>query len=172
MRYDIRDRLEAPGAEVVCEVNAPAPAGTGAEFKGNVQGQVALRNARGEIIARGVLRAVAILECGRCLRPHEYPIELEFCEDCSLTQIDEPVAYLAELEDDEPVPIPILDHRTVDLSELVRQLLVLHLPSHSVCSPDCRGLCPQCGADLNVTQCDCPSDEVDPRLAPLRDLLR
>ena len=172
MRYDIRDRLGQADAEITCRVSAPAPPGTGGEFQGDIIGQVALRNTGRTILARGVLRAVVIAECSRCLKPHLCPIEFDFCEDCALSQIDDPVAYSAEFRDDEPVPIPILDHQMVDLSELIRQLLVLHLPSHPICSPDCRGLCPECGADLNVSACSCRTPEPDPRLAPLRDLLR
>jgi len=172
MRYDIRDRLGQTDAEITVEIAAPAPPGTGGEFEGNVTGQVTLRNNRSTILAHGHLSAVAILQCGRCLKPHPCPLQFEFWENCALAQIDDPVSYEAELSDDEPLPIPILDHQMVDLSELVRQLLVLHLPSYSTCSPDCRGLCPECGTDLNAGVCSCRQLEPDPRLAPLRHLLR
>jgi uncharacterized protein len=172
MRYDIRDQLTVADGSVACEVDAPAPPGAGAEFVERVTGQVDLRNTGEHILARGWLRTTAVAECSRCLRKHHEHIEFDFCEDCSLTQIDEPISYAAELGGDESVPVPILDDRMVDLSELVRQLLIVHLPSHSVCSPDCRGLCPHCGADLNEGACDCEDDSLDPRLAPLRDLLK
>ncbi len=158
--------------QVMCEVSAPAPPGAGPEFPERVTGQLSLRSTGERILARGALRTIAVATCSRCLREHRQQIEFEFCEDCSLTQIDEPISYEAELGDDEPVPVPILDDRMVDLSELVRQLLIVHLPSHSTCSPDCRGLCPHCGVDLNEGACDCEQDSLDPRLAPLRDLLK
>ena len=158
-------------ARVVCEVSAPAPPGAGDEFVERVTGRVDLRNTGEHVLARGRLRTIAIVECSRCLRKHHEDIEFDFCEDCALTQIDEPISYAAEL-DDEPVPVPILNDRMVDLSELVRQLLIVHLPSYSVCSPECRGLCPHCGADLNEGACGCEDDTLDPRLAPLRDLLK
>jgi len=172
MRQDIRDRLQQADAEITCQICAPAPPGTGAEFAGDITGQVALRNAGRTILARGVLRGVAVVECSRCLKQHQAPVEFEFCEDCALAEIDDPVSHATELDDDEPAPIPILDHQMVDLSELIRQLLVLHLPSHSTCKPDCRGLCPDCGADLNLTACACRQGDVDPRLAPLRNLFK
>ena len=172
MQYDIRDRLGQADAEVTCTISAPAPPGTGAQFAGDITGQVTLRSTGRTVLVRGMLRGIAVLECSRCLRDYQHPFEFEFCEDCSLAEIDEPISYATELEDDdEPVPIPILDHCQVDLSELIRQLLVLHLPSHPVCSLDCKGLCPHCGVDLNTTTCDCDKRELDPRLAPLRDLL-
>jgi uncharacterized protein len=50
-------------------------------------------------------------------------------------------------------------------------MLVLGVPARSLCRPDCRGLCPSCGQDLNQTACDCSAQEIDPRLEALRDLL-
>ena len=41
-----------------------------------------------------------------------------------------------------------------------------------LCRPDCRGLCPHCGCDLNIEQCDCKDEQLDPRLAVLGDLLK
>ncbi len=171
MTYDIQEQLAQPDGEATCHLDAPAPQGTGARFVGNLTGQIRLHNIGHEITALGQLRAVAVLACCRCLREHEVPLEFDFCETCSLTQIDEPGSYVPEAEFDEPAPIPILDGNLVDLTELVRQLLVLNLPSRSLCSPDCKGLCPQCGADLNVTTCKCQQQVTDPRLAPLAELL-
>lgn len=172
MRYDIREQLAEPDGEATCHIDAAAPLGTGAQFAGHIAGRISLRNAGQEIAARGSLCAVVLLPCSRCLREHEVPIEFEFSETCGLTQIDEPRSYVTESDGDEPAPIPVLDGSTVDLSELVRQLLVLNLPDRSLCSPDCKGLCAQCGADLNRTTCDCNRQATDPRLAPLAELLR
>ncbi|MEA3400681.1 MAG: DUF177 domain-containing protein [Armatimonadota bacterium] len=171
MRYDIAHKLRKRDGQVVLDIDAPAPLGTEVEFVGNVVGQITLRNAGGEIAAWGHLEAVALMECSRCLKLHEVPLEFDFAEVCALAQIDEPQSYAQVAEEDEPAPIPILDGDTVDLSELVRQLLVLHLPARSLCRPDCKGICPHCGADLNEVTCRCQREEVDPRLAPLRELL-
>ena len=54
----------------------------------------------------------------------------------------------------------------------MRQLLVLNAPQRSLCRPDCRGICPQCGTNLNTGSCDCDKEDIDPRLAPLRNLLK
>lgn len=172
MRYDLRDKLSRRDSQVTLDVDAPAPLGTDVEFVGNVTGQITLRNVGPEIAAWGHLRAVARLQCGRCLAPHEVPVEFDFSESCALTQIDEPLSYTQAADEDEVAPIPILDGETVDLSELVRQLLVLNLPARSLCRPDCRGICAQCGADLNQGECGCGGEENDPRLAPLRELLQ
>ncbi len=171
MRYDIRDQLSKRDSTVTLDIDAPAPPGTDVEFVGNVTGRITLQNVGGELAARGRLHAVAVMECSRCLAEHEVPLEFEFSETCGFTQIDEPLSYTQVVDEDEPAPIPILDGNVIDLGELVRQLLVLHLPARSLCRPDCRGICPTCGADLNKTTCDCGAEEIDPRLAPLRELL-
>jgi uncharacterized protein len=63
---------------------------------------------------------------------------------------------------------PVEAGDTVDVTEIVRQHLVLALPIAPRCSPACRGLCPKCGADRNEGPCGCEIDEVDPRFHVLR----
>ncbi|OUN01550.1 MAG: hypothetical protein BAA04_06270 [Firmicutes bacterium ZCTH02-B6] len=57
----------------------------------------------------------------------------------------------------------------LNLEDAVREALLLQVPMKPVCRPDCRGLCPQCGANLNQGDCGCETETVDPRLAALRE---
>ncbi|HVE91695.1 MAG TPA: DUF177 domain-containing protein [Actinomycetota bacterium] len=59
----------------------------------------------------------------------------------------------------------------VDLGVVTRDGVLLELPANPLCREDCKGLCPQCGANLNAGTCDCISDEGDERWGPLRALL-
>lgn len=59
---------------------------------------------------------------------------------------------------------------TLDVDGVTREAVVLSLPSLIVCSPSCRGLCPQCGQDLNERLCDCGPPGADERWGRLRDL--
>lgn len=59
-----------------------------------------------------------------------------------------------------------------DLNELFLSELILNLPTKILCSPGCKGLCPECGADLNAGDCSCHKDSIDPRLAALRELIQ
>jgi uncharacterized protein len=59
----------------------------------------------------------------------------------------------------------------LDVSDLLREQFQLALPMKPLCTEDCRGLCPECGATLNKTTCSCAPKWEDPRLAPLRALL-
>lgn len=59
----------------------------------------------------------------------------------------------------------------LDLAEAATADLFLELPSKFLCSPDCKGLCPQCGKNLNFESCTCNSHSVDPRLEILKNLI-
>jgi len=63
----------------------------------------------------------------------------------------------------------VYENDQIDLDEMVLEQLELSLPSRVLCREDCRGLCPQCGADLNVEQCQC-KPQIDPRWRALADL--
>lgn len=65
----------------------------------------------------------------------------------------------------------LLENYQLPLDDLVEEDLILDQPSKVLCSEECRGLCPQCGQDLNVASCDCRRETVDPRLAALQQLL-
>ena len=60
----------------------------------------------------------------------------------------------------------------IDVSPMLRERLMLALPTLPLCRDDCRGLCSQCGGDLNAGPCDCVSVADDPRFAVLRNLKR
>ena len=168
MQYRVFATLSKPQGRVRCELDAPVPHGAGAEFVGPVTGTLEFENAEALVTARGRLHATVVLACGRCLAEHKVDLDIAVNEQCSLTQIDE--ISVSEPGDDEP--IPLLSGDLVDLTELVRQVLILNVPPHSLCQPDCPGLCPNCGMNLNYGPCGCSEDDVDPRWAGLRDLIK
>ncbi|MBQ6830289.1 MAG: DUF177 domain-containing protein [Clostridia bacterium] len=65
----------------------------------------------------------------------------------------------------------LIENYQLPLDELVEEDLLLDQPSKILCKEDCRGLCPQCGKDLNQGPCDCRQETTDPRLAVLKQLL-
>lgn len=65
----------------------------------------------------------------------------------------------------------LIENYQLPLDELVEEDLILDQPSKVLCREDCRGLCPQCGKDLNGGLCGCHRETVDPRLAVLQQLL-
>jgi len=62
------------------------------------------------------------------------------------------------------------DGDEIDLSPLIREQLMLSLPTRPLCREDCRGLCPHCGINLNRETCGCREERLDSRLAALRSI--
>lgn len=102
-------------------------------------------------------------ECRRCLKPLAGELR------CDVREMYRPRSP-AEAEDPDEDTYP-LHGEQLDLQPLVRDALLLELPMAPLCQPDCPGLCPTCGADLNDGPCDCPPAGGDPRWAAL-DVLR
>ena len=80
------------------------------------------------------------------------------------------VVYSDATLETEPHTDSVLPDLVLDLDALAEEDVVLNLPSKVLCKEDCKGLCPQCGKNLNDGPCDC-KEPVDPRLAGLLDLL-
>jgi uncharacterized protein len=105
----------------------------------------------------GVIRGEANRTCNRCLKEFTASIVAPFNENWRQVADDhDGFTYQGE---------------EIDISELVRETLVLAEPLKSLCKETCRGLCPNCGADLNTADCNCVRDDIDPRLAALQKLL-
>jgi uncharacterized protein len=96
--------------------------------------------------------------------PVEIPFDLFYAPaDASAGQAGERELRERDLD------FAVYENDQIDLDELVLEQLELSLPSRVLCREECRGLCPQCGADLNVEQCDC-KPQIDPRWRALADL--
>lgn len=78
---------------------------------------------------------------------------------------------VASLNNEENDDFVLLENYQLPLDDLVEEELILNLPSKNLCRKDCRGLCPQCGKNLNEGLCGCRSDTTDPRLEVLRQLI-
>ena len=136
-------------------------------FEQEVTGEVRLiRSERGVLVMATFDLASVTLECGRCLEPFQTPLHLDFDEEYVLPR--DPVTGAAPPVDEDDFLID--EQRHLDLSEAVRQYEQSALPIRPVCRPDCRGLCPTCGRNLNLETCAClPVGRNDP-WSPLRSL--
>lgn len=123
----------------------------------------------GEIRLRGKIDAEVEVACDRCLARVRLPLEVEF-DTAFIPQAAEAVKTenVELLAAD--MGLSAYDGDAVDLDELVREQIVLALPSRRLCREACKGLCPVCGADLNTGECDCGRGEIDPRWSALADL--
>jgi uncharacterized protein len=116
----------------------------------------------GEVVATGTVSAVLSRSCRRCLKESTERIDI----DVAMVWSDD-----VELrgDDGEIRPLPA-GRDTIDLGEAVREELILAIPPFFECEPDCKGLCPRCGVNLNEQSCDCSTEERDPRWDALRKL--
>lgn len=101
--------------------------------------------------------------CARCLKEFINKVEtvlsgrlLETSKSSRTIDDDELVFYY--------------DNDEVELTEQVLSSILLSLPMKSLCDDNCKGLCLVCGKDLNIEECNCDIQEIDPRLAKLKDL--
>jgi uncharacterized protein len=108
------------------------------------------------------------LDCCRCLEPFESTISADF----SLTIVPEAAEFGAgEIEiDDEDASLFYAPEGKADLGVIAAEQILLNMPLKPVCDPGCKGLCPTCGVNRNKIECDCRSEAIDPRFAPLLDL--
>jgi uncharacterized protein len=108
------------------------------------------------------------LPCGRCLEPFRWPVDaafdLRYQPHARNTGEGE-----REIEEDD-LTTAFYENDTIDLGQLVREQFYLSLPMKPLCRAECRGLCPQCGANLNRATCNCARSWDDPRLAALQAL--
>ena len=118
---------------------------------------------------RGRVQTTLALECGRCLEPLSVPVDNAF----DLRYLPQPTGGTHaehEIHEDDLTTSYYTDE-TLDLGELMHEQFQLALPMKPLCSEDCRGLCPECGTNLNKATCDCKPKWEEPRLAALKGLL-
>lgn len=131
-------------------------------------GSVALTRIPGGVLARAHLLLRATAECSRCLRAFDTTTRVEF-EEVYYQRVDvvtgEPVA-----RPDDPDAFLVSAVHTVDISEAVRQYTEMAAAMQPLCRPDCPGLCPVCGQDLQGGDCGCDREATDPRWAALAAL--
>ncbi len=117
---------------------------------------------------RGEIKARIAAPCDRCLNEVTIPLEIPF--DLFYAPADPGAGHPGEHElRERDLDFAVYKNDQIDLDELILEQLELCLPRRVLCGEDCRGLCPQCGADLNVEQCDCKT-QIDPRWQVLADL--
>lgn len=121
-------------------------------FSGNI------RKLENIIYLNGQVTGELSLLCSRCLERFQYLLNIE---------IDEKFTQVPSEEDEY---ITFLDRDKINLIELLESNIFMSLPIKKLCNEDCKGLCQQCGCNLNKKTCNCGSGNVDPRLAKLKEL--
>ena len=120
-------------------------------FKGSVE------NRGGILILHGDLNTSYHVKCSKCLKDIDSIMNISIMEN-----------FIEEKNkaDDESYTYK---GNFIELDRVFKDNIILNLPVRQVCNEDCKGLCPICGANLNVTSCECREDEVDSRMEVLRN---
>jgi uncharacterized protein len=112
------------------------------------------------ILIQGKYETTIEVECVRCLEPFQFVV---------FSEADELFYYPPSLSPEGEYVVH--EDGNADLGPLVRELTLLAMPMQPICQPDCKGLCHECGLNLNLGQCECEADNIDPRLRALKSLL-
>jgi len=126
-----------------------------------LRGTVRVTRVPGSLLVQGTVESQLRLGCVRCLEPFAFPIIMELEETFGLpgTSRRQDVTFVVGADG------------WLNLTPLLREQAWIAIPMKPLCHPDCKGLCPQCGVNLNRDSCTCESTRIDPRLALLKDLL-
>jgi uncharacterized protein len=153
------------GSTVESSVVMPAEVGLAdyEEFCNPIEIVLNINKIGSEIYIRAVVSTTAKLFCDRCLDEYEWPvketIDIICTTDTGLAKNDQDDVYFMTKATKE-----------IDITESIRQLLIICLPERKLCKKNCKGMCSQCGTNLNLETCQCTNEKIDPRWEALNKL--
>ena len=120
-----------------------------------------------ELFFSGFLSAEVTATCARCAEDFKVVSKRDF----RFVLAPKSVGVLSGKDlNAEDLEFSLYEGEEVDVSPLMREQLLLALPTRPLCQEGCRGLCPQCGTNLNLKACNCSAEKFDARLEALRSL--
>lgn len=169
MKINVANLADRPGEEIPFEFTTNA---------GEIDAIADTYSFEGDIVVRGVyvhtgrcyrftgqISCTKSFVCDRCLEPSSLQQVHDFNEE--FQHGSEPVSGGEKAK-----IVNYFDGDVIDLSPVVRDVLLSDQPLNNICNADCRGLCLKCGANLNHGDCGCDRTVIDPRLAALQQLLK
>jgi len=134
-------------------------------FRSPIQFELEILRRGDRFFAQGEITTQVDAKCSRCLREFTLPLKAPFK---LIIKFRSQGSIVDSAEEDFLLLSPRAE--TFDIGERVRQLILLALPLKPLCRPDCRGLCPICGKDLNEGECNCRGKAPDSRWEKLKSL--
>jgi uncharacterized protein len=122
----------------------------------------------GQIRVEGELETKIEMSCARCLEPVVEDVSRSF--DLIYSPLPKSNKPEEERLKDDDADIAFFQGEGIFLADVLKEQVLLALPMKVICQSDCRGLCPNCGANLNHEECRCETHATDPRMAPLARL--
>lgn len=186
MRFEVRDlrinvadiKLEAGTHKTVDLEITLEPIEMGGQevrFEEPFTGEAEIWNAGDRLLVKADVSGEAKLVCSRCLAEYTEILDVSFDEEFVSGEPEEGRTEEDEEEEEESGrTVSLYEGDEIDLTDPLRENILLELPMKPLCDEECKGLCPTCGTNLNEGACKCEGDRevVDPRLAVLKDLLR
>jgi len=127
-----------------------------------------IQNADEEYFCQGKVRAKVELECVRCLDKYERDMDLK--TDFIICSEEYHNRIKGEAEDNENYVYCYGNEIKADITDVIRQAIIIAVPMMPLCSYDCAGLCTKCGVNRNHKDCDCQTEVIDERWQGLKDL--
>jgi len=168
LKIDLANIAGTPGARGIFSISENVAQTEDFACIGPAVGELQVENIGSLLLHRGELRATLRLACVRCLGACECPSTITIEGEFSTGQTEPDVATM---DRDDPSASAMHD-LFLDVSELVRQQILVNVPIASICREDCRGICTGCGQNLNEKDCDCAVEPADSPWAKLGDLLQ
>lgn len=159
MRIDLANIAGTPGARGRFPISEQLSASEGVVCVGPVTGELTVENAGSLLLVRGQLHAALRTPCARCLAEGEQQLEMEIEEEFASEGASPEVRTI----DREEPHLSAISDFVLDAHEFVRQQVMANLPMSFLCRPDCRGICPECGKDLNEGTCRCAAESGPPK---------
>lgn len=119
-----------------------------------ISGWVKIQPVGKKISVEGSLSTRLRLRCDRCLEPYAWDLSNDFRVFLSLAQFAGELDL--ELSEDD-LNLEFIHGNLLELDQIIKEQVILSLPMKTLCSGECRGLCPTCGCNLNLTTCSCSS---------------
>ncbi|MBA7552431.1 hypothetical protein ES705_44992 [subsurface metagenome] len=166
MQINVSQQLKAPiGSRRSYEVSEIINIAGGTSM---VHGKVGLTRTHRGILVKGALHTEVEVTCSRCLSLFSRPLALN---------IEEEYFPIIDVSSGAPLSLPeepgcftIDEHHILDLTEAMRQYMLLAIPMKPLCREDCAGLCPSCGHNLNEGPCNCLPQGTESRSSGLSKL--
>lgn len=161
MAFDISKALKAPeerfDVKYTIELDKIVLAGNEYEITRPVSLEGYYYSSDKKIFLKAEVQTSIKSVCARCLKDVESELRFDISEKFASDDED---AY------------PLLD-KMIDLEGVIEESVILNLPKQVLCNEDCKGLCPKCGTDLNINECKCDKEEIDPNnpFAALKDFI-
>ena len=135
-----------------------------------ISGEVVFSNIGSVIYVKGFIKTEIDILCSRCLDTYKQQVNKQVEEVLPIAKANidksfDDENYLEDLDE------PLFVDNIFDLSEMLRQYILLEVPYKPLCKEDCKGLCSSCGANLNYDSCSCSEKEVNNPFSELSDLL-